>query len=94
VVPAEVVVVDEVSESPLQLAGLFIGDLIYLLLDGPVLGSSFYSQFAGLLLKLLPQGLFLSSLTSGVCGMDIKNGIPQSLATFFIASLGECVTRP
>jgi len=29
--------------------------------------------------------------------MDIKNGIPQSLATFFIASLGEsnwCVTRP
>jgi hypothetical protein len=37
VVPAEVVVVDEVSESPLQLAGLFIGDLIYLLLDGPVI---------------------------------------------------------
>ena len=29
--------------------------------------------------------------------MDIKNGIPQSLATFSIASLGEsnwCVTRP
>ena len=29
--------------------------------------------------------------------MDIKNGIPQSLATFFIAILGEsnwCVTRP
>ena len=36
-VPAEVVVVDEVSESPLQLAGLFIGDLIYLLLDRPVI---------------------------------------------------------
>jgi hypothetical protein len=37
VVPAEDVVVDEVSERPLQLAGPFIGDLIYLLLDGPVI---------------------------------------------------------
>jgi len=41
VVPAEVVVVDEVGNGPLQLSGKFISDLVYFPLDGLVVALQF-----------------------------------------------------